>query len=51
MVCISIIFLKKKIKRKIERLVNLYIEPNSTIITDEHVSYKGIKNISDIKLQ
>jgi len=28
---------------------SLNIEPNSTIITDEHSSYKGIKNIENIQ--
>ena len=39
---------KNENKEDIERLVNMYVEVGSTIITDEHTSYKGIKNISDI---
>lgn len=40
--------IKNENKEDIERLVSLYVEVGSTIITDEHTSYKGIKNMSDI---
>jgi len=40
--------IKNENKEDIEKLINLYIEQQSTIITDEHTSYKGIKNICNI---
>lgn len=40
--------IKQENKQDIEILINRYIEPKSTIISDEHVSYKGIGNICDI---
>ena len=39
---------KSENKKDVEKLINLYVEPKSTIITDEHLSYKGIDKISDI---
>jgi transposase-like protein len=39
---------KNENKEDIESLINRYVEPKSTIVTDEHTSYKGIKNISNI---
>jgi transposase-like protein len=40
--------IKNENKSDIERLINLYIEPKSTIISDEHISYSGIEKISNI---
>lgn len=40
--------IKNENKEDIERLIQKYIEPNSTIISDEHLSYRSIKNITDI---
>lgn len=41
--------IKNENKEDIERLVHRYIEVGSTIITDEHSSYKSIKNIENIQ--
>ena len=42
------LIIKNENKSDIERLINLYIEPKSTIISDEHISYSGIEKISNI---
>lgn len=40
--------IKNENKEDIEKLINLYVEQQSTIITDEHTSYKGIKTLCNI---
>jgi len=40
--------IKNENKVDVERLISLYVEPHSTIITDEHVSYRGVKNMTNM---
>lgn len=40
--------IKNENSEDIENIILKYIEPHSTIITDDHTSYKGIKTIADI---